>query len=523
MDGDLNWGQPNPESHTHSGTSITDSGNLIFPPDYIPLTGGNLSHSSLIQSMDDYSTTFEPVIPNYMDNPPPIIYDTSVLHPASNGSIGQIHPSYDHRGSSSSSQHQQAVHGDEDNMVNIPMDHTRVTSKRKSPVIHEEGNSSGNHAAGSSSNNFVLSDPLQQGNNDTQSLMWNPLTAAPNYRGSSLIIGGEASQRNVRIRHTNNLEENQAGAQASNSLPHQFHTIGSSANNSGNVAQPDPSVNFFTGQGSQLPALALHRDITPPASGGDQSYIANQSLVDASVDMDAGYGNAIPGGNPGVTFPSLRSSFSQAMGRGHDQGTSFAIQMAQGYTASENPLENGMQSGFQHFASSARSRPLFISGSRNDDRSGRMRGVIIRSQSFSDEDNSHNRMMSQAFAMVDPFIYNSRSLYDQHRDMRLDVDNMSYEELLDLGERIGHVNTGLSDEMILKYLRMVIYCSSYESADDETCAICLENYNDLQDLGTLKCGHDYHFECIKKWLGMKNICPICKTEPVAFTESSKYK
>ncbi|KAK1312537.1 hypothetical protein QJS10_CPA07g01086 [Acorus calamus] len=445
MDGDLNWGQPNPESHTHSGTSITDSGNLIFPPDYIPLTGGNLSHSSLIQSMDDYSTTFEPVIPNYMDNPPPIIYDTSVLHPASNGSIGQMHPIYDHRGSSSFSRHQQVVHGDEDNMVNIPMDHTRVTLKRKSPVIHEEGNSSGNHAAGSSSNNFVLSDPLQQGNNDTQSLMWNPLTAAPNYRGSSLIIGGEAPQRNVRIRHTNNLEENQAGAQASNSLPHQFHTIGSSANNSANVAQPDPSVNFFTGQGSQLPALALHRDITPPASGGDQSYIANQSLVDASVDMDAGYGNAIPGGNP----------------------------------------------GFQHFASSARSRPLFISGSRNDDRSGRMRGVIIRSQSFSDEDNSHNRMMSQ--------------------------------ELLDLGERIGHVNTGLSDEMILKYLRVVIYCSSCESADDETCAICLENYNDLQDLGTLKCGHDYHFECIKKWLGMKNICPICKTEPVAFTESSKYK
>ncbi|XP_020249954.1 probable E3 ubiquitin-protein ligase RHG1A [Asparagus officinalis] len=29
-------------------------------------------------------------------------------------------------------------------------------------------------------------------------------------------------------------------------------------------------------------------------------------------------------------------------------------------------------------------------------------------------------------------------LYDRHRDMRLDVDNMSYEELLALTERIGN-------------------------------------------------------------------------------------
>ncbi|KAL7219095.1 hypothetical protein ACSBR2_012219 [Camellia fascicularis] len=41
----------------------------------------------------------------------------------------------------------------------------------------------------------------------------------------------------------------------------------------------------------------------------------------------------------------------------------------------------------------------------------------------------------------------------QYGNMRLDVDDMSYEELLALGERIGNVNTGLSEDMISKCLR----------------------------------------------------------------------
>ncbi|KAF3625254.1 hypothetical protein FXO37_30967 [Capsicum annuum] len=46
----------------------------------------------------------------------------------------------------------------------------------------------------------------------------------------------------------------------------------------------------------------------------------------------------------------------------------------------------------------------------------------------------------------------SRSMFDQHRDMRLEIDDMGYEELLALGERIGYVNIVLSEELILKVL-----------------------------------------------------------------------
>lgn len=46
----------------------------------------------------------------------------------------------------------------------------------------------------------------------------------------------------------------------------------------------------------------------------------------------------------------------------------------------------------------------------------------------------------------------SDGLLDRYRDLRLDVDNMSYEELLELGERIGHVSTGLREDEIIRCL-----------------------------------------------------------------------
>jgi len=37
-----------------------------------------------------------------------------------------------------------------------------------------------------------------------------------------------------------------------------------------------------------------------------------------------------------------------------------------------------------------------------------------------------------------------------------------------------------------------------------------EEYKFKDSMGKLKCGHDYHAGCIKKWLQVKSVCPICK-------------
>ncbi|KAM1030947.1 hypothetical protein ACFX13_035536 [Malus domestica] len=118
------------------------------------------------------------------------------------------------------------------------------------------------------------------------------------------------------------------------------------------------------------------------------------------------------------------------------------------------------------------------------------------------------------YMLFDPFIYHGMAeMHDRHRDMRLDVDNMSYEELLALGERIGDVSTGLSEETIMKCMkqRKFLAISEESSADMEPCCVCQEVYADEDDIGTLDCGHDFHTSCIKQWLMQKNLCPICKT------------
>jgi hypothetical protein len=39
-----------------------------------------------------------------------------------------------------------------------------------------------------------------------------------------------------------------------------------------------------------------------------------------------------------------------------------------------------------------------------------------------------------------------------------------------------------------------------------------EEYKHKDSLGRLKCGHDFHAGCIKKWLEVKNACPVCKAD-----------
>ncbi|KAG6529153.1 hypothetical protein ZIOFF_011348 [Zingiber officinale] len=142
-------------------------------------------------------------------------------------------------------------------------------------------------------------------------------------------------------------------------------------------------------------------------------------------------------------------------------------------------------------------------------------------------------------------------VYEQYQDQWLDVDNMSYEvhidslspdhfnfhiihwtplpfpikqELLELGDKIGQVNTGLEEEQIMSSLRKVKYSfldalkRHIRSDNEPNCIICQLHLCDLQEeyaisdaIGELQCGHRYHVRCIKRWLLQKNACPVCKT------------
>jgi hypothetical protein len=113
-------------------------------------------------------------------------------------------------------------------------------------------------------------------------------------------------------------------------------------------------------------------------------------------------------------------------------------------------------------------------------------------------------------------LFGGINLPDQHSDMRLDIDNMSYEELLALEERIGSVNTGLTEDAVSKCLTRFLYTSDVAAATSTSqesevkCSVCQEEYEERDELGRLNCDHSYHAACIKQWLLQKNQCPICK-------------
>lgn len=127
-------------------------------------------------------------------------------------------------------------------------------------------------------------------------------------------------------------------------------------------------------------------------------------------------------------------------------------------------------------------------------------------------------LRAEDYMLFDPFLYHGiAEMHDRHRDMRLDVDNMSYEELLALEERIGDVSTGLSEDIIAKLMKQRIHVSfmTESSSELEPCCICQEEYADGENVGSLDCGHEFHSNCIKQWLMQKNLCPICKTTALA--------
>ncbi|XP_014517318.1 uncharacterized protein LOC106774794 [Vigna radiata var. radiata] len=108
--------------------------------------------------------------------------------------------------------------------------------------------------------------------------------------------------------------------------------------------------------------------------------------------------------------------------------------------------------------------------------------------------------------------------HDQFRDWRLDVDNMSYEQLLELGERIGHVNTGLKEDEMgrnIRKARLQFWNDTSKHQIDKECSICQEEYEAGDELGRLNCEHSYHFQCIKQWVSQKNFCPVCKQQVAA--------
>jgi len=96
---------------------------------------------------------------------------------------------------------------------------------------------------------------------------------------------------------------------------------------------------------------------------------------------------------------------------------------------------------------------------------------------------------------------------DEWQAMALDIDNMSYEELLALEERLGDVvQPGLKDAVI------DALPTEHVCGGGDECAICLEDVCDGDKLMRLPCNHLFHSSCCRDWLKRQGKCPLCNFE-----------
>lgn len=272
-----------------------------------------------------------------------------------------------------------------------------------------------------------------------------------------------------------------------NQNPANSNLAGSNISVAGNVSSTSRNSSS-SGVHTSSPTRVLHRS--------PQYHRRLSELVRRSLSSSAGTGSGGHSGNSGPL--GLRSAVLQEMAlsgsHAHRASSSRSPMM------SEQHVDGaiGVPSSSRTLAAAREGRSRLVT---------EIRGVLDlmrRGEGISFED---VMMLDQSvfFGMPD--------IQDRHRDMRLDVDNMTYEELLALGERIGDVCTGLTEETISTRLKQRNYISikTEKPEESEPCCICREEYNDGDDLGTLECGHDFHTDCIKQWLMQKNLCPVCKT------------
>jgi len=138
--------------------------------------------------------------------------------------------------------------------------------------------------------------------------------------------------------------------------------------------------------------------------------------------------------------------------------------------------------------------------------------------SSASEDNSdYESYIDENFDYVDPLVFSNRDAQYQLSIGLINPDNMTYEQLLELGEKIGSVKSVFSKGLVnshsttrhLKKENLI----RLQNLGQDICLICLENFTEGSCVRELRCGHQFHSPgCIDTWLDSSKLCPSCKTE-----------
>jgi len=58
--------------------------------------------------------------------------------------------------------------------------------------------------------------------------------------------------------------------------------------------------------------------------------------------------------------------------------------------------------------------------------------------------------------------------------------------------------------------KMISYEELLKDNNDNNCTICLEEFNNDEEIIKLKCNHLFHSKCIDDWIKKNQSCPLCR-------------
>ncbi|KAK1359656.1 RING-type domain-containing protein [Heracleum sosnowskyi] len=123
-----------------------------------------------------------------------------------------------------------------------------------------------------------------------------------------------------------------------------------------------------------------------------------------------------------------------------------------------------------------------------------------------------NHQVQLTRTTIHPFIHSPML----HHSVQLSGGFHDPQEYILLYEQIGAVDYRLSGETIMEHVNITSYDASKRMDEEaEICVICQAEYEKDELIGVLRCQHEFHVECIKRWLQQHDSCAICKAAAIS--------
>jgi len=99
-------------------------------------------------------------------------------------------------------------------------------------------------------------------------------------------------------------------------------------------------------------------------------------------------------------------------------------------------------------------------------------------------------------------------------DSTINTDAMSYEQLLDLEDKVGYVSQPVPQAAKDLFPTRIFDEKEAlgKSRESIMCTICQCEYEHKEVIRQLPCTHEFHKDCVDQWLNTHHKCPLCKQD-----------